>query len=213
MKNLNNKGYMLVEIILAFVIAMGVTYFMFELIIKLKNKNDDLIVKTLVSTDQAIIYNTIMKNLDNGFDCNKIVIDGNKFKYDGNFIIEVSEFAVIGYDSNNVDNCKINGDEVNVNISINVKQLKDNFDINIKYVKNDSGSDESPLLPPNLPSSSSSSLLPIIPSSGSSSSNSTKQCNCSTTYPKEFVVNDVCYCCRLGTLQPSSDSCLTVSSS
>ena len=36
MKKLNNKGYMLVEIILAFVIAMGVVYFMFELIIKLK---------------------------------------------------------------------------------------------------------------------------------------------------------------------------------
>ena len=31
-RKLNNKGYMLIEIILAFVIAMGIAYFMFELI-------------------------------------------------------------------------------------------------------------------------------------------------------------------------------------
>ena len=59
-KRLNNKGYMLVEIILASAIAMGIAYFITDLTIKLKNKNDDLLVKTLVSTDQAIIYNTIM---------------------------------------------------------------------------------------------------------------------------------------------------------
>ena len=35
----NNKGYMLVEIILASVIAFGITYFIVDLTIKLKNKN------------------------------------------------------------------------------------------------------------------------------------------------------------------------------
>ena len=94
---------MLIEIILAFVIAMGITYFMFELIIKIKNKNDDLLVKTLVSTDQAIIYNTIVKDLyENGvdsFSCNKIEIKDNKFTYNGKLISEVSEYANVNYDN------------------------------------------------------------------------------------------------------------------
>ena len=38
-RKLNNKGYMLIEIILAFVIAMGIAYFMFELITVKQNKN------------------------------------------------------------------------------------------------------------------------------------------------------------------------------
>ena len=40
---------MLVEIILASAIAMGIAYFITDLTIKLKNKNDDLLVKTLSS--------------------------------------------------------------------------------------------------------------------------------------------------------------------
>ena len=77
---------MLVEIILASVIAMGIAYFITDLTIKLKNKNDDLLVKTLVSTDQAIIYNTIMKdlyNVNSSFSCDniKISVDDNKFQY------------------------------------------------------------------------------------------------------------------------------------
>ena len=141
-RKLNNKGYMLVEIILAFVIAIGVTYFMFELIIKLKNKNDDLIVKTLVSTDQAIIYNTIMKDLltTGSFNCNRIEIDGNKFKYDGDLVSEVSEYALISYDSSDINNCSINGNDVNIYIPIKVNQLKDNFDVNIKYNLDEDGS-------------------------------------------------------------------------
>ena len=98
MKRLNNKGYMLVEIILAFVLAMGIANFMTELVIKLKNKNDDLLVKTLVSTDQTIIYNVIMKDLYNDsstFNCNDISISGNVFKYK-DFTNIVSDYAKLG---------------------------------------------------------------------------------------------------------------------
>ena len=66
MRRLNNRGYMLVEIILAFVLAMTIIYFITELTIKVKNKNDDLLVKNLSSTDQGIIYNMIMKDLYEG---------------------------------------------------------------------------------------------------------------------------------------------------
>ena len=61
MVKLNSKGYMLVEIILASVIAFGVAYFIINLTIKLKNKNDDMLVETQVKTDQAIITNKLMK--------------------------------------------------------------------------------------------------------------------------------------------------------
>ena len=171
MKKMNNKGYMLVEIILAFVIAMGIIYFMFELIIKLKNKNDDLLVKTLVATDQAIIYNTIMRDLygGNSFSCDKIQIENNKFKYNGKFVSEVSEYAEISY-----NNCLINDDEINILILIKVEQLGDDFNVNIKFnssINSDDGSGTLPLIPV-LPSSSSSSplspLLPTVPSSSSS---------------------------------------------
>lgn len=117
---------MLIEIILAFVIAMGITYFMFELIIKIKNKNDDLLVKTLVSTDQTIIYNTIINDIYKGkFSCGKIDVDGNKFIYDGKPIVVVSEYASVG-------SLKCNDDRTEVHIPIRVKQIpNENFDVKI----------------------------------------------------------------------------------
>ena len=134
--HLNNKGYMLVEIILAMSIAMGITYFLTDLTIKLKNKNDDLLVKTLVSTDQAIIYNTIMKDLYNTTDTincdyikNKITIDKNKniFMYDG-FTNIVSEYAELEDLTCNDENI------LKIEIPITVKQLTDeDFSVKIKY--------------------------------------------------------------------------------
>ena len=61
MKKINNKGYMLVEIILAFSITFAIIFFLMELVIKFKNKNDDLLVETQVKTDQTIITNRLME--------------------------------------------------------------------------------------------------------------------------------------------------------
>ena len=61
MRKMNNKGYMLVEIIMAFVITFGILYFMMDLIINIKNKNDDLLVETIVKTDSSIITNKLME--------------------------------------------------------------------------------------------------------------------------------------------------------
>lgn len=135
----NNKGYMLVEIILAFALAMVIMFFMTELTIKLKNKNDDMLVRTLVATDQAIIYNTIMEDLyENGsynstMDCNdvkdKIEINGKKFKY-GSFVNFVSEYATIG---DFVCTSNTSG-----YLDISVPQLpNDNFDVEIDFNSSD----------------------------------------------------------------------------
>ena len=140
MKRLNNNGYMLVEIILAFVLAMVVMYFITELTIKLKNKNDDLLVKTLVYSDQAIIYNTIKRDLysvGDNVDCDyidsmiDIDVENNVFKY-GDFTNILSEYASIGNYT-----CTVNDDSsINLTIPINVEQLPDdvfNAKVHIRY--------------------------------------------------------------------------------
>ena len=60
MKKLNNKGYLTVEVVLASVIAFGLAYFLLNLTIKVKDKNDDMLVKTILINDKAIIENNIM---------------------------------------------------------------------------------------------------------------------------------------------------------
>lgn len=138
MKKLNNKGYMLVEIILASVIAFGVAYFILDLVIKLKNKNDDLFVDTLARTDQAIITNTIMRDIYNKntqFSCenilNNILVEDNKFKYNDTIndtiIIEVNKYTTIGtiYCKDTLLNIPltVNTTKKSYNISINTKDL------------------------------------------------------------------------------------------
>lgn len=132
MKKLNNKGYMLVEIILASVIAFGVAYFILDLVIKLKNENDDLFVDTLARTDQAIITNTIMRDIYNKntqFSCenilDNILVDGNKFKYNDTIIIEVNKYTTIG----NID-CK--DTLLNIPLTVNTTQKSYNISINTK---------------------------------------------------------------------------------
>ena len=138
MKKLNNKGYMLVEIILASVIAFGVAYFILDLVIKLKNKNDDLFVDTLARTDQAIITNTIMRDIYNKntqFSCenilNNILVDGNKFKYNDTIndtiIIEVNKYTTIG-----VIDCEVTQtNSIKLNIPLTVKTTKKSYNISI----------------------------------------------------------------------------------
>ena len=134
MKKLNNKGYMLVEIILASVIAFGVAYFILDLVIKLKNKNDDLFVDTLARTDQAIITNTIMRDIydkNTQFSCenilDNILVDGNKFKYNDTIIIEVNKYTTIG-----VIDCEVTQtNSIKLNIPLTVKTTKKSYNISI----------------------------------------------------------------------------------
>lgn len=132
MNKLNNKGYMLVEIILAMTLAMGVGYFLIELTLKVKNTNDDMFVESLVKTDQGIIYNTIMKDVyDNGQTIdtvyNNINIDtaNNKITYNSK-VIKITEYAQLG--TKQKDGNKII-------IPIEVKQLPDeSFDVIMYFV-------------------------------------------------------------------------------
>ena len=64
MRKLNNKGYLIVELILASVLAMTIAYFLLNLVVKLSKKNQDLYVETVLLTDKAIITNTIMDDVN-----------------------------------------------------------------------------------------------------------------------------------------------------
>ena len=159
MKKLNNKGYLTVEVVLASVIAFGLAYFLLNLTIKVKDKNDDMLVKTILINDKAIIENNIMKDNDKYTsveleECakkkctisflsdtnNKLIYINVEGKYpkiecrtDGNltFSKEFSKYA-------NVGNININetSDLLSITIPITNEFIKDyNFDINIELIK------------------------------------------------------------------------------
>ena len=60
---LNTKGYLLVEIIVAFTIAMIMAYFLLQIVIDLKNINEDYFVDTKLETDQIILTKYIMDDI------------------------------------------------------------------------------------------------------------------------------------------------------
>ena len=129
---LNRKGYMLVEIILASAIAFGVGYFILQMVINLKNKNDDLLVETLSATDQTIIMNKLMQyaNSSSDFDCSKLKINDKKIIYDTDIIDIVNEYVDVGTISCNNDQKLLS-----ITIPLSVKQIKDkSFDVNFRYV-------------------------------------------------------------------------------
>ena len=135
---LNKKGYMLIEIILASVIAFGVGYFILQMVINLKNKNDDLLVETLTVTDKTIILNKLIdyiKNQETNFSCNdengenRLTVSGNTIKIDDKIIDIVNDYATVGEVQ-----CHSSDDYLMIKIPIEVRQLSDkNFDVEFNY--------------------------------------------------------------------------------
>lgn len=134
MKRLNNRGYVLIEIILASAIAFGIAYFILDLTIKLKNKNDDLVVRTLTQTDRGIITNRFMSYMvDDNFSCDNVKIVDNTIKYNDEVIDIVNKYAKLeNY------NCSITSNRVNLKFFIKVRQLEEeNFNVDINYYRNE----------------------------------------------------------------------------
>ena len=134
MKRLNNRGYVLIEIILASAIAFGIAYFILDLTIKLKNKNDDLVVRTLTQTDRGIITNRFMSYMvDDNFSCDNVKIVENTIKYNDEVIDIVNKYAKLeNY------NCSITSNRVNLKFFIKVRQLEEeNFNVDINYYRDE----------------------------------------------------------------------------
>lgn len=139
-KRLNNRGYVLVEIILASVIAFGIAYYMLDLTIKLKNKNDDLLAETLVMTDQAIIQNKLIEYMNSdgySFDCSRININDNVITYVASDGEEYNIDIVNKYTTIDVESFLCNKDDsnmVNIVLPLKVDQTGKNFDLRLNYV-------------------------------------------------------------------------------
>ena len=134
MKRLNNRGYVLIEIILASAIAFGIAYFILDLTIKLKNKNDALVVRTLTQTDRGIITNRFMSYMvDDSFSCDNVKIVDNTIKYNDEVIDIVNKHAKLeNY------NCSITSNRVNLKFFIKVRQLEEeNFNVDISYYRDE----------------------------------------------------------------------------
>ena len=63
-KRLNNKGYMLVEIIIASVLAFSVAYYLLNLTYDFKDKNEDVYFSTATLSDKINITKNIMNDLE-----------------------------------------------------------------------------------------------------------------------------------------------------
>ena len=64
LKKLNNKGYMLVEIIIASVLAFSVVYYLLNLTYDFKDKNEDVYFSTATLSDKINITKNIMNDLE-----------------------------------------------------------------------------------------------------------------------------------------------------
>lgn len=67
MKKLNNKGYMLAEVIISSAIALVMAYFLVEITVKLVNKNNDYYEQSVFVSDKNILTKTIMDEFGNGY--------------------------------------------------------------------------------------------------------------------------------------------------
>ena len=133
----NNKGYMLVEIILASAIAFAIAYLIINLTIRIKNKNDDLMTTTLTSADQTIVSNklsALLKEKGKDFDCGKLEINGKTITYDGNPVDTLNDYASYNISAKKEDWCYVDeeGTYIKINLPIEIKQQQDEYyDVNL----------------------------------------------------------------------------------
>ena len=133
----NNKGYMLVEIILASAIAFAIAYLIINLTIRIKNKNDDLMTTTLTSADQTIVSNKLSALLEEkgkDFDCGKLEINGKTITYEGNPVDTLNEYASYNISDKKEDWCYVDpeGTYIKINLPIEIKQQQDEYyDVNL----------------------------------------------------------------------------------
>lgn len=75
---LNQKGYMLVEIVLASVLAMTIAYYLLNLTYKFKNTNEDIYQSITYMKDKITITKNIMNDIERGIVSNIKVSDNKK---------------------------------------------------------------------------------------------------------------------------------------
>jgi len=140
---LNNKGYLIVEVILAGILSFTMAYFLINLTLKIRNRADDVNVETVMLNDKTVITNEIMDdvignnvndveyitngiriNFDDGSSKDLTIVD-NTITY-GTYTKKFSENAIIGEVS-----IRRNGNYFLVEIPIATKYSNKDYGINI----------------------------------------------------------------------------------
>ena len=89
---LNQKGYMLVEIIIASVLAMSIAYYLLNLTYRFKDTNEDLYHSITYLTDKNVITKNIMNDLERGSISNVTTTsDSNHYQADFYLSTELDE--------------------------------------------------------------------------------------------------------------------------
>ena len=130
MRKLDNKGYMLVEIIIASVIAIGIGYYLINLTFNFSDKNDDLYESVYMISDKTVITKSIMNDLEG-----EVISDINKVNdYELDFKVNGEERRLsVNKDKNVIEYGKYeNGGYVKGDKSYYYKKLNSN--INIKVI-------------------------------------------------------------------------------
>ena len=135
-KILNNKGYMLVEIIVSSVIALTMAYFFMEITIKMVNKNNDYYVDSVLFSDKLVVTKEIMDDINNKVLINVSKVSNNQVDLtfnDGSksLIIDTSNKSITygSYKKKLSDELNISG----LNISTNNNILTISFDAYTNY--------------------------------------------------------------------------------
>lgn len=140
---LNNKGYLIVEVILAGVLTFTMAYFLINLTLKIRNRYDDVNVETVMLNDKTVITNEIMDDvIGNNVNNVEYITNGIKINFDdgsskdltivdntityGTYTKKFSENAVIGEVS-----IRRNGNYFLVEIPITTKYSDKDYGINI----------------------------------------------------------------------------------
>lgn len=135
---LNNKGYMLIEIVMAAAIAIGIATIIAILVVKLKNKNDDSLVNSYTTTDITIVSNKIMKYAiehKSKFKCygeDGLRLKNNTLMYGDDVLDIFNEYATLGE-----LNCSVGNGKVSVFLPIDIPQMPDkDYSISVSYKYN-----------------------------------------------------------------------------
>lgn len=152
---LNNKGYLIIEIVLASMIAFGVAYFLFDLTISLKDKSDNLQAKTIVMSDRTIVENYIMNVLNLNIEYGNPYCSRDKKKIQ--FLDDMREVNTIYLENSelfhtkgteilyrkkinskyaNVSSlsCIDNGSSLEISMDLSMEYIDEDFNINLEYV-------------------------------------------------------------------------------
>ena len=140
---LDNKGYLIVEVILAGVLTFTMAYFLINLTLKIRNRYDDVNVETVLLNDKTVVTNEIMSDvvgnkvknivkIDDGITINfedgsskDLTIVNNTITY-GTYTKKFSENAIVG----NVS-IRRNGNYFLIEIPVSTKYSDKDYGINI----------------------------------------------------------------------------------